>query len=314
VFRRKRSQRDADAAREDERRALFVELAERPEHVCPFLGLANARLGYEPEPSDQNRCYSFGNPDQISHEQQARVCLDRGYGNCPRYLRGILVIPTDEIEALRHPAAPRSKPLPPPPLPRPPIAVRPDRRFRFPVLTALLAGSVALLAAGVILIGQPLINGIAVGPTPSASPDMTPRPTATATPATNEPSPTASLSPTPTPEEPTPESGDRFSHYEVAVEPGTYAIFRVSQSGQITATSEANFSRSSRAPVAPRRASNGLVHWETTVGFFTGWSYIYPDSGDFGIRAVFLSPEGERRVRQLPDEDRTVYPSATPSP
>jgi hypothetical protein len=180
-------------------------------------------------------------------------------------------------------------------------------------LAALLAGSVALLAAGAVLIGLPLINGIAVGPTPTASPNMTPRPSATATPAATEPSPTASLPPTST-AEPTPESGDRFSHYEVALEPGTYPIFRVSQSGQITATSSANISRSSRARVAPRRASNGLVHWETSEGFFTGWSYIYPDSGDFGIRAVFLSPQGERRVRQLPDEERTVYPSATPSP
>ena len=39
--RRKREEAAAaEVAREAERRALFAKLAERPEHICPFLGLA----------------------------------------------------------------------------------------------------------------------------------------------------------------------------------------------------------------------------------------------------------------------------------
>ena len=43
--RRKREEAAAaDAAREAERRALFTKLAERPEAICPFLGLADGRV------------------------------------------------------------------------------------------------------------------------------------------------------------------------------------------------------------------------------------------------------------------------------
>ena len=104
----------AEAARETERRALFARLAERPEHICPFLGLEADRTGYVEGVSDDHRCFAFGDPASISAEQQTRVCQERGYGNCPRYLRGVLVIPTEELEALRRP---RAAALPPPPLP-----------------------------------------------------------------------------------------------------------------------------------------------------------------------------------------------------
>ena len=53
--------------------------------------------------SPEHRCYAFGDPAELSAEQQQKVCLQPGYGNCPRYLRGVLVIPTEELEALRHP-------------------------------------------------------------------------------------------------------------------------------------------------------------------------------------------------------------------
>lgn len=310
-FRPRRKARAAQAAREVERRALFERLAERPEHVCPFLGLADARVAYHADPDDLNRCYAFGQPEVLSHEQQARVCLDRGYGNCPRYLRGILVIPTEEIAALRRPR--QAHPAPPPAPARPPALARPSsrprRRAGFPRAAAAVLVLVAVLVGGGLAALQFLNSeAVAVNPSPTPTAQPTPAPTAEVTAAPSE-----SVAPSPTPE-PTPEPGDRFSHYEVSVEPTKYAIFRVSQSGQITATSSATYSRSSRAPVAPREGSNGLVWWETLEGGNTGWSYIYPDSGDFRIRAVFLSPEGERRVRQLPDEERTVFPSATPSP
>lgn len=107
--RRKREEAAAaEAARESERRALFERLAERPENICPFLGLEDERAGYVDGVSDEHRCFAFGDPAPLSAEQQTRVCQERGYGNCPRYLRGVLVIPTSELEALRHRRAPQT--------------------------------------------------------------------------------------------------------------------------------------------------------------------------------------------------------------
>src|SRR4029079_12875301 len=108
--------------REAERRALFAKLAERPEHICPFLGLVDERAGYVEGVSDDHRCYAFGDPAPLSAEQQTRVCQERGYGNCPRYLRGVLVIPTEELEALRRP--------PPPIQPRTAAAAEEPRKRR----------------------------------------------------------------------------------------------------------------------------------------------------------------------------------------
>ena len=36
-------------------------------------------------PRRAHRCYAFGDPAPLSTEQQTKVCLDRGYGTCPRY-------------------------------------------------------------------------------------------------------------------------------------------------------------------------------------------------------------------------------------
>ncbi|RPH32777.1 MAG: hypothetical protein EHM90_06625, partial [Chloroflexi bacterium] len=102
-------------AADADRQALFDKLAQRPETVCPFLGLAAERSEYEPQATDDHRCYAFGEPEPVSGEQQRNVCLQRGYANCPRYLRGVLVIPTDELEALRRPQQ-RVPPPPPPPV------------------------------------------------------------------------------------------------------------------------------------------------------------------------------------------------------
>ena len=82
---------------------MFAELAKRPDTICPFLGMAGSRTGYQESVSEEHRCYAFGDPAELSAEQQQKVCLQPGYGNCPRYLRGVLVIPTEELEALRHP-------------------------------------------------------------------------------------------------------------------------------------------------------------------------------------------------------------------
>lgn len=131
-----------ETAREAERRALFEELAKRPDTVCPFLGLAQARIEYNDGVTDEHRCYAFGDPAELSSEQQRKVCLQRGYGNCPRYLRGVLVIPTEELEALRRPHPPVERPAA--------AAAAAARPARAPVGRGVLAilGVLVLLAAG----------------------------------------------------------------------------------------------------------------------------------------------------------------------
>ena len=167
MFGRRKQQADAEAAREAERRALFEELAKRPDTVCPFLGLAEARTEYHDGVHDDHRCYAFGDPAELSAEQQQKVCLQRGYGNCPRYLRGVLVIPTEELEALRRP-----QPLPPPPEPvAPEPAGAGDRGGRRPLVALALVVLLAVFVGGagaVFLLGGDG-NGVA-GSSPTPSP------------------------------------------------------------------------------------------------------------------------------------------------
>jgi hypothetical protein len=184
--RRKREEAAAaEAAREAERRSLFAKLAERPEHICPFLGLEADRTGYVNGVSSEHRCFAFGDPAPLSAEQQTRVCQERGYGNCPRYLRGVLVIPTEELEALRRPRAP----APPPPAP----TAEPRRRSRAPLVAVL---ALLLLVAGgagaYLYLGG--FGGVAVEPTPTPEPTPSPEPTATVSAEpTPEPTPTIPL-------------------------------------------------------------------------------------------------------------------------
>ena len=137
MFGRKRADRGArkaaEAQREAEQQLLLAALADRPDTVCPFLGTDAARADFRPEPMEAHRCYAFGDAAPLSFEQQGRVCLQRGYGNCPRYLRGLLVIPTDEMEAIRRRKAEQSikrdAPAPPPAAsPKAPPAVPPAPR------------------------------------------------------------------------------------------------------------------------------------------------------------------------------------------
>jgi hypothetical protein len=146
VFGRRRK-KEEEAAREAERHALFEELAKRPDTVCPFLGMAQARTEFHDGVSDSHRCYAFGDPAELSPEQQTKVCLQRGYGNCPRYLRGVLVIPTEELEALRRPqpmAPATPRPAPQPPAARPAVAQAGGGARR----ALIVVGFALLLAAG----------------------------------------------------------------------------------------------------------------------------------------------------------------------
>jgi hypothetical protein len=313
VFGRRKRQEEAaaEAAREAERHALFAKLAERPENICPFLGLADERAGYVEGVSDDHRCYAFGDPAPLSAEQQTRVCQERGYGNCPRYLRGVLVIPTEELEALRRPRAPMAEVPPPPPAP-----AKRRRRAAPLLLLLLLLVVVGGGAAGYLVFGSQLFP-VAVGsasPTPTAEPTPEQTPIASGTPSSSsEPTPTGTPLVTPTPE-PTPEPGDTFTGYEVSVGPRNYTLFRINQSGDIINKLETSFDGFSFAPVRPRRGADNGVFWRTAEGGLEGWSYLSPDSGSFRIRAVFLNAEGERRSAYLRDDELTEYPKATPAP
>ncbi len=310
--RRKREQEAAaEAAREAERHALFARLAERPEHICPFLGLAADRSGYVEGVSDDHRCFAFGEPAPLSAEQQTRVCQQRGYGNCPRYLRGVLVIPTEELEALRQRRAPLPEPVP--------AAAAPQRRRGSPIF--LLIAAIVLIVGGVgsyLLFGEGF--GIAGGPSPSASPTAEPTPVPSASPSA-QPSPSASAppasstpEPSPTPE-PTPSAGDSFAFYEVSVGPTAFTLFEVQDSsGEVTDTTTTSFAGFSFARAEPIRGADGQIYWETQDGDLAGWSYRYPDSGEFRIRAVFLNDGGERRSAYLEETQLTVLPEATPAP
>ncbi len=286
--RRQRDEATAEAAREAERKALFVRLAERPETVCPFLGLADDRTGYVDGATDEHRCYAFGDPAPLSDEQQTRVCLQRGYGNGPRYLRGVLVIPTEELEALRRPrAAIQRAPARAEKRPR----RRPAAFVPILVLLLLLGGGGAAAWA---LLGGGLGSGVALA-----------SPTAAATPrATSAPTPTAAGSePTETPE-PTPTAGDVFVFYEVGVSKGDYRLFELDDAGTVVRTRRATFARNSRAPVEEVVASNGQRHWRYPAGVYGGLSYVFPDSGSFVVRKVFRRPDGTRTSTELPEESR----------
>lgn len=299
MFRRRKSEEAAaEAARESERRELFAQLAQRPDNVCPFLALADDRVAYRPEPNDEHRCYAFGDPAPLSTEQQSRVCLQRGYGNCPRYLRGILVIPTEELEALRRP-----QPMPAPP-PEPVAAPGGERRRRAPlallgilVLLLLVGGSAALLLMrpGSVAVVTP--SG-SVDATPTATPSPTPTPTLAPTVA---PSPTSTPGATPTPE-PTPVAGDVFDHFEVSVAPGTYTLFRLDGAGNVVGSSRVTFDDYSQATVT--EVTTPRHSWLVQNGDLAGYSYLADQSGPFRIREVYRGPNGERRSDFLPDDQR----------
>lgn len=290
--RRKQEEAAAEAVREADRRALFAQLASRPENVCPFLGLADDRVGYEDTPGDAHRCYAFGDPAPLSTEQQSKVCLDRGYGNCPRYLRGVLVIPTEELEALRRPQPMRA---PPPAEPQPEAR----RRRRIPLAWAGVLVLLLLIGAGVgYLVTRPA-PGVAIGSsTPTASAATSP--SASGTPA---PSATPTVSDVPTPTvEPTPAPGDTFDHYEVSVPPGSFTIYQLDGQGNVVQAKGAIFDDYSFAGVA--QVTSPVRSWLIETGDYIGYSYIVDRSGPFRIREVYLSANGERRVAYVPDDQR----------
>lgn len=309
--RRQQQQREEEAAREAERRALFEELAKRPDTICPFLGLEDARTEYRDRVSEAHRCYAFGDPAELSAEQQQKVCLQRGYGNCPRYLRGVLVIPTEELEALRRPqpAPPPPTAPPPPPAPEPAAAGGGGRGLLAVVLVLLLAvgvGAVAFIALNADGgVGQQ-------SPSPSATSEPTPGESAPA----SEPNASATQQPTATPVPtpvvlpsvdpsasglPTPGPDDERTGFIVVVRAGQYPVARINEDGDIVGEATATFDRRSGAPVERVRAQ-GAIYWRTLAGDYFELSYSRALSEDFIVYETFETDDGEPRFREL-DED-----------
>jgi hypothetical protein len=161
--------------------------------ICPFLA-ATVEDGLGPPieaPDPRNRCTAIGQPTPQSGRQQELVCLTRGHSNCPRYLRGALVLgePTAATD--------RSGPS-----------------------VAVIGAALALAIAGSLSVGFLLVRGgfdlslaspapsqlavvvetpgpttISLPPTPSPIPSPTDSPTPTDSPA---PSPSPLVTPTPT--------------------------------------------------------------------------------------------------------------------
>jgi len=292
-----------EAAREADRRALFEELAKRPDTVCPFLGLAQARAEYNDGVTDEHRCYAFGDPAELSAEQQHKVCLQRGYGNCPRYLRGVLVIPTEELEALRRPHP--APPVPPPvqrPAAQPAAAGGGGRRRGLVAVVLVLLLAVGGGGAAFVLLND---DGIAQqSPTPTPSEPATSASVSAESSASSVPSETPGSTPTP---EPTPAPADVFDFYEVAVDPGVaYTLYEVDDAtGALVNSRPAEFDNFSQARVERlERADGSGLHWRTAQGDYLGLSYINGLSGGtFRIRAVYRTPEGTRSSEYLPPEE-----------
>jgi hypothetical protein len=300
--RRRREEAAAEAAREEDRLALFARLAERPEHICPFLGLASERTGYVDGVSDEHRCYAFGDPAPLSAEQQTRVCQERGYGNCPRYLRGVLVIPTEELEALRRP-----RPAAPRPASPPPAAARPQERRRFP-LAILLVLLLAIGAGGgvaYLLLGE-AGDGIADAtptPSPTSFPSETARSTASVAPsvaATPVVLPSAGET---VPPLPTPAPGAVSTGYILVVTEGEYPVFLVDDDGEELEERTATFSRVSGTTLDLIVASDGTRYWRTSSGKYTGLAYVAGRSGDFEVYETFENPDGSTGFSRVPPDE-----------
>jgi hypothetical protein len=290
----RRGGKPENSAADAERQALFEKLAQRPETVCPFLGLAAARAEYEPQATDEHRCYAFGEPEPVSGEQQRNVCLQRGYANCPRYLRGVLVIPTDELEALRRP---QQRVPPPPPPPVAAAASEDGGRRRIVVALLLLLLLVGGGAGAWWFLAGP--GAVAQNPTPTPQPSLAPSGAPSGAPSAT---PDESASPTAS-ADPTPEPGDEFIGYEVTVAPGTNAIFRINAAGDVTDENRVFFDAVSQAPAERVVASNNLLHWRVLEGEVAGWSYVRGESGTFRIREVYVGQDGSLRYAVVPENE-----------
>lgn len=166
--------------------------------ICPFLrATADGGLAQPIEaPDPRNRCIAIGQPAPQSGRQQELVCLTRGHSNCPRYLRGALI--------LGEPAAA--------PIARsgPSVAVL-GAALTLAVAASLSVGFLLVRGGFDLALSSPPPSQLAVveatpGPTtislaPTPTPTSVPTPTASPIPSPSPlptPSPSPAVTPTPT--------------------------------------------------------------------------------------------------------------------
>jgi hypothetical protein len=163
------------------------------EATCPYLRLvaADGSLG---RPRDEvapgHRCIAVGDPLALSERQQGLVCLTTSHGDCPRYLRAMLVVPVADA------------------------VVAPSVRLHPATLVAAILLVVSTIVAGAFVAANgglelpvasarpsPTASAVAAA---SASPQATP--SANATPSkSSDPGASASSAPSPSPSpEPSP--------------------------------------------------------------------------------------------------------------
>ena len=105
-----------------------------------------------------------------------------------------------------------------------------------------------------------------------------------------------------------------FAFYEVSVAPDQYTLYDLNGNGEVVNTRVSSFNGFSFARVEPVEGADGEVYWVTQDGPLEGWSYRYPRSGPFRIRAVFFNDARERRSEYLEQDELTRLPEATPAP
>jgi hypothetical protein len=170
--------------------------------VCPFLRavVTDGKLGPPIESTHPaNRCAALRQAAPQSLRQQQLVCLTSGHINCPRYLRGALVI-SEPVQA-----AARPRPGPTPATLSALVAL--VLAFSASVAFVLAKGGLTLQAAALpsatavaLAIPSPTPATPAPPPSPSASPLVSASPTiAPSSSPVATPTPTVAPTPTPTP-------------------------------------------------------------------------------------------------------------------
>ena len=158
--------------------------------ICPFLAaMVDDGLGPPIEaPDPRNRCIAIGQPTPQSARQQELVCLTRGHSNCPRYLRGALVLGEPAAATVRS---------------GPSVAVI-GAALALAVAASLSVGFLLVRGGFDLTLASPTPSQLAVavdspGPTTiSVAPPPSPTPSPTDSPVpTDSPSPPPSTSPSP---------------------------------------------------------------------------------------------------------------------
>lgn len=157
--------------------------------TCPFFRSRDAEHQVGPpveQPDLANRCAAYGEPKAQSARQQELVCLTRAHTDCPRYLRGALLLREGATSGDVARTVSRAT-----------LAAL--------VLLAVSAGAsfaFVLVRGGLTMPVGPIATQVAAAATATPGGDPTPTPAATAVvtpPPTATPQPTPTAAPTATP-------------------------------------------------------------------------------------------------------------------